>query len=187
MTKVLILTGDGAETLEVLYPYERLREDGYQPVVASLSAKKLQFVCHDFVEGFDTYTEKPAHCWPAEIAVADVDPADYVGLVLPGGRAPEYLRNNADVQRIVQAFFARKAPVAATCHGSMILATAGVLGGFQCSGYGEIAPEVRAGGAEYVDGEAVVDGHLVTARAWPDNGPWMGAFMKLLRAAAPAA
>ena len=94
MPKVLIVTGDAAEDLEVFYPYQRLLEEGYEVDIAAPSVKRLQFVVHDFVDGFDTYTEKLGHTWQADLAFADVDPADYVALVVPGGRAPEYLRND---------------------------------------------------------------------------------------------
>lgn len=187
MSKVLILAGDFSETLEVFYPYERLREEGYEPVIASLEKKRLQFVVHDFEPGYFTFTEKPGHGWDADIAVADVNPDDYVALVIPGGRAPEYLRNNADVQRIVQHFFGADAPVASTCHGPLILAKSGVLSGRTSSGFPEVAPDIESGGATYEGGQAVVDGNLVTSRAWNDNGPWFGAFIKLLRERAPLA
>ena len=104
MPKVLILTGDAAESLEVMYPYQRLLEEGYQVDIAAPTVKKLQFVVHDFVDGFDTYTEKLGYTWPADVAFADVDPADYVALVIPGGRAPEYIRSDPDLQRIVRHF-----------------------------------------------------------------------------------
>lgn len=104
MPKVLILTGDAAETLEVFYPYQRLQEEGYEVDIAAPAVKKLQFVVHDFVDGFDTYTEKPGHTWPADVAFADVDPNDYVAVVVPGGRAPEYIRNDPDAQRIIRHF-----------------------------------------------------------------------------------
>lgn len=183
--KVLIIAGDFSETLEVFYPYERLREEGYEPVIASLEKKRLQFVVHDFEPGYFTFTEKFGHGWDADVAVSDVDPTDYVGLVIPGGRAPEYLRNDEDVKRIVRHFFEASAPVASTCHGPLILAKAGVLQGRTSSGFPEIAPDVESGGATYVNSETYVDGNLVTSRAWNDNGPWFGAYLKLLRQAAP--
>ncbi|MGO1542826.1 MAG: DJ-1/PfpI family protein [Gulosibacter sp.] len=185
MSKVLILAGDFSETLEVFYPYERLREEGYEPVIASLEKKRLQFVVHDFEPGYSTFTEKLGHGWDADIAVADVNPADYVALVVPGGRAPEYLRNNPDVQSIVQHFFNESAPVASTCHGPLILASSGVLQGRQSSAFPEVAPDVTAAGATYVNSEALVDGNLVTSRAWNDNGPWFGKFIAMLREKAP--
>jgi hypothetical protein len=97
--KILIITGDAAESLEVMYPYQRLLEEGYQVDIAAPSVKKLQFVVHDFVDGFDTYTEKLGYTWPSDVAFADVNPADYVALVIPGGRAPEYIRNDPHVHR----------------------------------------------------------------------------------------
>jgi len=186
MQKVLIVTGDAAEDLEVMYPYQRLLEEGYEVHIAAPTAKKLQFVVHDFVEGFDTYTEKPGHCWSADVAFADVDPDEYAALVVPGGRAPEYIRTDADCQRIVRQFVDGGKPVAALCHGPLILAAAGVLKGRSTSAYPACAPDVTAAGATYVDSEAHVDGTLVTGRAWPDHPAWMREFMKIMRAAAPA-
>ena len=183
--KVLIITGDAAEDLEVFYPYQRLLEEGYEVDIAAPEVKKLQFVVHDFVDGFDTYTEKPGHSWQADLAVADVNPDDYVGLVIPGGRAPEYLRNNPYVQRIVRHFFDASAPVAAVCHGPLSLAAAGVLGGRVSSAYPALAPDVEVAGGQFVDGPDVVDGNLVTGRAWPDHPQWFRAFLEQLRKAAP--
>ena len=185
MPKVLILAGDAAESLEVMYPYQRLLEEGYEVDIAGPSKKKLQFVVHDFVEGFDTYTEKPGYTWDADLAFADVDPAEYAALVVPGGRAPEYIRNDADVQRIVRYFFAEDRPVAHLCHGPLALAAAGVLRGRRTAAYPALQPDVVAAGAEFVDGGGVVDGQMVSARAWPDHPTWMREFMRLLRQSAP--
>lgn len=181
--RILIITGDAAETLEVFYPYHRLQEAGYEVHIGAPEKRALQFVVHDFVDGFDTYTEKPGHRWNADVALADVDPADYVAIVVPGGRAPEYLRNNADAQRIVRHFFDRQAPVAATCHGPLLLAASGVLAGRTSSAYPELAIDVTTAGGIFEDGGGVVDGNLVTARAWPDNGTWMKAFLEVLEGA----
>lgn len=185
MPKILIVAGDAAEALEVLYPYQRLLEEGYEVHMGALSKKKLQFVVHDFVDGFDTYTEKPGYTWNADIAFADVNPDDYAALVIPGGRAPEYLRNDADVQRIVRAFFDKDKPVAHICHGPLALGAAGVLKGRKSAAYPALKPDVEAAGGEYVDGGAVVDGQMVSARAWPDHPTWMRAFLEILRAKAP--
>jgi deglycase len=184
--KILILAGDAAESLEVLYPYQRLREEGYEVHVAAPSKKKLQFVVHDFVDGFDTYTEQRGYTWPADVAFADVDPAQYVALVVPGGRAPEYIRNHPDCQRIIRHFFQHELPVAQLCHAPLALAAAGVLRGRRTAAYPALEPDVRAAGAEFVDAEAVVDGVMVSARAWPDHPAWMREFIRLLRARAPA-
>src|SRR5947209_15041776 len=116
MPKVLILTGDAAESLEVMYPYQRLLEEGYEVDIAAPSKKKLQFVVHDFVEGYDTYTEKPGYTWDADLAFSEVNPSDYVALVVPGGRAPEYIRNDPAVQRIINEFFGDVKPRAQLCH-----------------------------------------------------------------------
>ena len=180
--KILILTGDAGESLEVLYPYQRLREEGYEVHIAAPSKKKLQFVVHDFVEGYDTYTEKPGYTWPADLAFCEVDPAGYAAMVIPGGRAPEYIRNDPDCQRIIRHFFERAKPVAQLCHAALALAAAGVLRGRRTAAYAALAPDVRAAGAEFVDAEAVVDGVMVSARAWPDHPAWTREFVRVLRA-----
>jgi deglycase len=186
MPKILILTGDAAESLEVMYPYQRLTEEGYEVDIAAPSKKKLQFVVHDFVDGYDTYTEKPGYTWDADLAFADVEPSDYVALVVPGGRAPEYIRNDPDCQRIIQHFFSEERPVAQLCHAPLALAAAGVLEGRRTAAYPALEPDVRSAGAEFVDGEAVVDGVMVSARAWPDHPSWMREFVRTLRERAPA-
>ena len=185
MAKVLILTGDAGESLEVLYPYQRLREEGYEVEIAAPKKKRLQFVVHDFVEGFDTYTEKPGYTWPADLAFSEVDPSEYVALVIPGGRAPEYIRNDPDFERIARHFFEEELPVAQLCHASQALGAAGLLRGRRTAAYPALAPDVEAAGGEFVDSEAVVDGQMVSARAWPDHSAWMREFVRLLRENAP--
>ena len=186
MPKVLLLTGDAAESLEVMYPYQRLLEEGYEVEIAAPSKKKLQFVVHDFVEGFDTYTEKPGYTWEADLAFAEVDPGAYVALVIPGGRAPEYIRNDENVKRIVRHFFADSKPVAQLCHAPLTLAAAGVLEGRRSAAYPALEPDIEAAGAEFVDGAGIVDGEMVSARAWPDHPQWMREFIRILREKAPA-
>ena len=185
MVKVLILTGDAAESLEVMYPYQRLLEEGYTVHIAGPSRKRLQFVIHEFVEGYDTYTEKPGYSWPADLAFAEVDPTGYAALVIPGGRAPEYIRNDPDVLRIIRYFFGESKPVAQICHAPLALAAAGVLAGRRSAAFRALAPDVRAAGAEFVDAAVVVDGMMVSARAWSDNPAWMRAFLDLLRRHSP--
>ena len=185
MPKVLILTGDAAESLEVMYPYQRLLEEGYDVEIAAPSKKKLQFVVHDFVEGYDTYTEKPGYTWDADLAFSEVDPSAYAAVVIPGGRAPEYIRNDPDFGRIVEHFFSEEKPVAQLCHAPLALASAGVLEGRRTAAYPALQPDVEAVGAEYVDGAGVVDGVMVSARAWPDHPAWMRKFVQLLRERAP--
>ena len=185
MPRILIATGDAAESLEVMYPYQRLLEEGYEVHVAAPSKKKLQFVVHDFVEGYDTYTEKPGYTMDADVAFADVDPSGYAALVIPGGRAPEYIRNDPDFRRIVRHFFTEDKPVAQLCHAPLALAAAGLLDGRRTAAYPALEPDVIAAGAEYVDAAAVVDGVMVSARAWPDHPAWMREFVRVLRDHAP--
>ena len=182
---ILILTGDAAESLEVMYPYQRLREEGYEVRIAAGSKKKLRFVVHDFEPGYDTYTEKPGYSWDADLAFADVDPADYVALVVPGGRAPEYIRNDAHVQRIIRHFFDQNKPVAHLCHAALALAAAGVLKGRTTGAYPALEPDVTAAGAKFVNSDAVVDGMMISARAWPDHPAWMREFIRVLKQKAP--
>src|ERR1700674_3623246 len=154
--KVLILTGDAAESLEVMYPYQRLQEEGYDVKIAAPTKKKLHFVVHDFEPGFDTYTEEPGYSWDADLAFADVDPADSAALVIPGGRAPEYIRNKTDCLRIIRAFFEKQKPVAQICHASLALLAAGVLKGRQTAAYPALQPDVQAGGYFLVKTESSV-------------------------------
>ena len=183
--KVLILTGDAGESLEVMYPYQRLKEEGYDVQIAGPSKKKLRFVVHDFEAGYDTYTEKPGYTWDADLAFKDVNPSDFVAVVIPGGRAPEYIRNDKDVQRIIRHFFDQEKPVAQLCHAPLALAAAGVLKGKRTAAYPALAPDVQAAGATYVDSDAVIDGQMVSARAWPDHPSWMREFIRMLQAKAP--
>ena len=183
--KILMVAGDAAESLEALYPYQRLQEEGYEVQIAAPSKKKLHFVVHDFEPGYDTYTEKPGYSWDADLAFKDVKPDDYVALVIPGGRAPEYIRNDPDLQKIIRHFFQQEKPVAQLCHAPLALAAAGVLKGRKTAAYPALAPDVAAAGAEFVDSGAVVDGQMVSARAWPDHPTWMRAFIRLLKQKAP--
>ncbi|MCX4823497.1 DJ-1/PfpI family protein [Streptomyces sp. NBC_01142] len=183
--KILIVTGDAAESLEVLYPYQRLREEGYEVHIAAPARKKLQFVVHDFEPGFDTYTEKPGYTWPADLGFSEVDPGQYIALVVPGGRAPEYLRNDAELRKILKSFFDADKPVAQICHGPLLTAAIGGLEGRRVTAYPALEMDMQAAGASFQDAEAVVDGTLVSARAWPDHSAWMREFLKVLREKAP--
>jgi protease I len=185
MPKILILTGDAAEALEVIYPHQRLREEGYEVVIASLTKKLMSLVVHEFVPGVDTFVEKPGYHWPSDVAFSDVDPSEYAAVVIPGGRAPEYIRNNPDFVRIVRHFFEEKKPVAHLCHASIALATAGVLRGRRIAAYPELQPDVEAAGAKFVNAEVVVDGTMISARAYPDHPAWMREFVRALRKYAP--
>ncbi|NEB81484.1 DJ-1/PfpI family protein [Streptomyces sp. SID14478] len=183
--KILIVTGDAAESLEVLYPYQRLREEGYEVHIAAPTRKTLRFVVHDFEPGFDTYTEKPGYTWPADLAFSEVDPGQYAALVIPGGRAPEYLRGDGELRKIVKSFFDTDRPIAQICHGPLLTAAVDGLRGRRVTAYPALEPDIQAAGADFQDAETVVDGTLVSARAWPDHSGWMREFLTVLRAKAP--
>ena len=143
---------------------------------------KVRTAIHDF-EGDQTYTEKPGHNFTLNATFSDVKAADYDALVIPGGRAPEYIRLNEQVVQIVQHFAEANKPIAAICHGAQLLAAAGVLKGRSCSAYPAVAPDVRGAGGKYVDlamDKAHVDGNLVTAPAWPAHPQWLAKFLQVL-------
>ena len=145
--KILILTGDCAEALEVMYPLQRLREAGYKAVVATPNGKFIRSVIHDFEPEFETYTEKPAYRIPADLSYAQVKPEEYEGLVIPGGRAPEYIRNAPGVVEIVNHFFGTNKPVAAICHAAQLLVACDQCRGRTMSAYPALKADVeRAGG-----------------------------------------
>ncbi|GAA4917328.1 DJ-1/PfpI family protein [Streptomyces coeruleoprunus] len=183
--KILIVTGDAAESLEVLYPYQRLREEGYDVDIAAPARKRLRFVVHDFEPGYDTYTEKPGYTFPADLAFSEVEPSRYAAVVIPGGRAPEYLRNDPELRKIVKSFFDADKPVAQICHGPLLTAAVGALDGRLVTSYPALELDMQAAGATFRDHEAVVDGALVSSRAWPDHPSWMREFLRVLRTKAP--
>lgn len=185
--KILLLAGDYVEDYEIMVPFQALTMLGYE-VHAVCPDKKagdqVLTAIHDF-EGAQTYSEKPGHHFTLNYDFAAVNVDDYIGLVIPGGRAPEYLRLNARILEIVRAFDAAKKPIAAVCHGPQILVAAGVIQNQTVSAYPACAPEVTLAGGKYsdiaVDG-VEVSGHLVTAPAWPAHPAWLAAFVKLLGA-----
>ncbi|MDG3006982.1 DJ-1/PfpI family protein [Paludisphaera mucosa] len=181
MPRILMIAGDAGEALEILYPKYRLEEEGWTVDLAAPEKRQIQTVVHDFEPGFDTYTEKAGYRLDADLAIADVAAERYDALVIPGGRAPEYLRNIPKVLEIARHFLESGKPLAVTCHGPLILAAAGLLKGRVLTCYPQCAPDVRAAQGEFVDREVVVSDNLVTSRAWNDNAPWMREFVKLLR------
>jgi protease I len=178
-----MITGDAGEAQEIYYAKFRLEEEGWQVDIAAPQKRVFHSVVHDFEPGFDTYTEKPGYHVQADIALDDVIADDYNGLVLPGGRAPEYLRNREKALAIVRHFLEMRKPIAANCHGPLLILAAGAAQGKTMTAYPDLQPDVRNGGAEFVNRPVVVDGCLVTVRGWPDNGPWMKEFVQLLKRA----
>lgn len=182
MVKVLVIAGDAVEAQEIFYPYWRLKEEGFEVHVAAPTKKTIFTVVHDFEPGWETYTEKPGYRFQwVDKSFKDVDPSEYDGLVIPGGRMPEHVRLKPELERIVKHFFETDKPVAAICHGAQILAAYGLVKGRRMTSYIAVRPEVENGGAKWEDSEVVVDGNLVTSRAWPDNPAWMREFIKLLK------
>jgi protease I len=183
--KILMLVGDYVEDYEVMVPFQALQMVGHA-VDAVCPGKKagerVRTAVHDF-EGDQTYSEKRGHDFALNAAFDMVRAEEYDALVIPGGRAPEYLRLNPSVLAMVQHFVAARKPIAAICHGAQLLAAAGALQGRTCSAYPACAPEVRAAGGEWVDvplDSAHVEGNLVTAPAWPAHPAWLGRFLELL-------
>jgi protease I len=183
MVKILMLTGDAGEAQEIYYAKFRLEEEGWLVHIAIPEKRVFHSVVHDFEPGFDTYTEKPGYRVQADLGLDDVAAEQYQGLVLPGGRAPEYLRNRPRALEIVSHFLTAAKPIAANCHGPLLLLAAGSLKGRTITCYPDLEPDVRSAGASFLNRDVVVDGHLVTVRGWPDNGPWMREFVKLVRSA----
>jgi len=183
--RILMIVGDFGEDYETMVPFQALLAVGHT-VHAVCPDKRagdtIATSIHDF-EGQQTYTEKRGHNFALNATFADIDPVSYDALVIPGGRAPEYLRLNARVIEIVQHFFHQNKPVAAVCHGAQILAAAGVLKGRICSAYPACRPEVELAGGIYADiaiDAAVTDGNLVSAPAWPAHPAWIAQFLKAM-------
>jgi deglycase len=183
--RVLMLVGDYGEDYEIMVPFQTLLAVGHT-VHAVCPGKKagerVRTAIHDF-EGDQTYSEKRGHDFTLNATFDDVRAEDYAALVIPGGRAPEYLRLNAPVLDLVRHFFSEQKPVAAICHGAQILTAAGVVKGRRVSAYPAVGPEVTLAGGQYAEiaiDQAVVDDNLVTAPAWPAHPAWLAAFLTVL-------
>jgi protease I len=183
--KILMVVGDYGEDYEIMVPFQALLMVGHavHAVCPDKNAgEQVRTAIHDF-EGAQTYSEKPGHNFTLNADFDGLQPADYDALVIPGGRAPEYLRLNERVLEIVRHFAAAGKPIAAICHGAQILSAAGVLEGKSCSAYPACGPEVTKAGGRYVDiavDGAHVDGNLVTAPAWPAHPAWLARFLEVL-------
>lgn len=185
MARILLIAGDFVEDYEIMVPFQALQAMGH--AVHAICPEKregdsIRTAIHDF-EGDQTYTEKPGHNFTLNATFAETEPADYDALVVPGGRAPEYLRLNERVLEIVRHFMEHEKPVAAICHGAQLLAAALPLEGLRVSAYPACAPEVRLAGGDFVEldvDQAVTCGKLVTAPAWPAHPEWLKQFQALL-------
>ena len=185
--KILVLAGDFVEDYEIMVPFQALQMVGHVVDAICPGKKKgeqVRTAIHDF-EGDQTYTEKRGHNFTLNATFDEVNPANYDALVVPGGRAPEYLRLNPKVLELVRHFDKEEKPIAALCHGPQLLAAAGVLKGRKLNCYPACAPEIGLAGGTFVSlemTEAMVDGKLVTGPAWPAHPAWLAKFLDVLDA-----
>jgi protease I len=178
--KVLIIIGDGAEVLDTMGPYYRLGED-YNVHLAAPEVDSYNLVTHELIPGWDITQEKAGYRMESDIAFKDVNPAEFIALVLPGGRAPEYLRYDKDLIKITQHFFEEKKPVASICHGIEILATAGVLADKKVTTIPKCRFDVTVAGGIYVTDPVIRDGNLLCCRGKKDISPWMKRFTFMIQ------
>ncbi|MDR2353556.1 MAG: DJ-1/PfpI family protein [Deltaproteobacteria bacterium] len=185
--KILFIVGDFVEDYEVMVPFQALAAVGHQ-VFAVCPNKKagdsVKTAIHDF-EGDQTYSEKPGHNFALNADFDKINPGDFDALVIPGGRAPEYLRLNPKVIEIVKDFFNKNKPIASLCHGPQILVSAGVLKNRSCMAYPAVGPDVVDAGGKLIPANdsfsnSHIDGNLVTASAWPGHPAWIRDFLKVL-------
>ena len=182
MKKVLLIIGDAVEMLDTMYPFFRIREDGHQVVVAAPEKRLYHMVQHEKPDDWDITQETAGYQLASDIAFRDIKPEEYSGIVLSGGRAPEYIRYDEDLQRAVRWLCEKGRPVASVCHGIEILATANIIRGKKITTVKKCRFDAEVVGATYLDQEVVVDGNLICARTWHDNHAWMREFMKQLNA-----
>ena len=180
MGKVLLVVGDGAEVIDTMVPYYRLGEE-HEVVVAAPEKRTYHLVQHEHNPGWDITVEMPGYTFKSDMAFRDVDPGEFLALVLPGGRAPEFLRYDPDLLRIVRHFFAENKPVASICHGVEILAVADVIRGVEVTTIPRCRFDVEVAGAVYVDRPLVVSGNLFCCRFKRECSAWMRAFTEELR------
>ncbi|MFG6177006.1 DJ-1/PfpI family protein [Halomonas sp. THAF12] len=185
MASLLLIAGDFVEDYEIMVPFQALQAMGHRVDAVCPDKRegdRIRTAIHDF-EGDQTYTEKPGHDFILNATFAEIALDDYDGLVIPGGRAPEYLRLDERVLELVRYFFDHDKPVAAICHGAQLLAAAVSLDGWRVSAYPACAPEVHLAGGDFVEiavDQAIVSGKLVTAPAWPAHPAWLARFHELL-------
>lgn len=179
--KILIPIGDASEALDTVYPIWRVIEEGYEAVVAGPEKRVYHLVMHEIPPGWDITRESPSYHWATDIAFRDVKPEEYAGMFISGGRAPEYLRYDADLMRITRHFFEAQKPVAVVCHGAEIVATADVIKGRRLATVAKCRFDVEICGGTYVNDGCVRDGNMVSGRTWHDNPYFIGEWMRMLK------
>jgi protease I len=181
--KVLIIIGDAAETVDTLYPYYRLQEAGFAPVVAGPQRQLYQMVLHEVKPGWTITKEWEGYTIKADIAFAEINPEEYLGIFFSGGRAPEYIRYDADLVRVTQHFFAARKPICSVCHGVEIPAYADCVRGRRMATVPKCRFDLEVCGGIFVNEPCVVDGNLVSGRTYHDHGQFVGKWIDLLIAA----
>ncbi|MEC8252517.1 MAG: DJ-1/PfpI family protein [Planctomycetota bacterium] len=184
--RVLIIVGDASETVDTLYPFYRLQEAGFTPVIAAPELRTYQMVMHEVRPGWTITREWEGYQIQADVTFADVDPAGYVGIFFSGGRAPEYLRYDEDLVRITRHFFDEQKPIASVCHGVEIPAYAGCVEGRRMATVPKCRHDLEVAGGVFVDEPCVIDGNLVSGRTYHDHGSYVGPWIQLLERAAEA-
>lgn len=167
--KILLLTGDGGDSYEALYAYQRFLEARWEPVVAAPSRRRLHMVIHDQEPGWSTYVERPGHSIEADVAITAVTAREFAALVILGGRAPEYLRNDPSVLSLIREFAKQDKYICAIGHGVELLTAAGLTNGRTLTGHEHVQIEVERGGGTYVSKPAVRDGRLITGQTWTSH------------------
>lgn len=185
--KILVITGDGGESYEVLYAKHRFQEAGYNPVIAAPSKRLLNLVMHDFEQGWDTYVERPGYKVNADITIAEAKMADYEAILLIGGRAPEYLRNDPKLRALTREFDKAGKWVFAVCHGIQILTGSGIAKGRRITCYEHVKCEVEDAGGTFVARSCVRDGNMVSAQTWQDHPAFFREIFACLESGSPEA
>ena len=178
--KVLIIVGDASETLDTMYPYYRLIEAGFQPVVAAPEKRRYQMVLHEVKPGWTITKEWEGYTIQADVAFVEIDPDEYLGIFYSGGRDPEYIRDDPNLIRITRYFFEKNAPIASVCHGVEIPARADCVRGRRMATVAKCRFDLEVCGGTFVDEPCVIDGNLISGRTFHDNGHFVGAWIKLL-------
>lgn len=178
--EVLIIVGDATETVDTLYPFLRVEEDGFAPIVAGPEARRYHMVMHEPPAGWDVTREFEGYTIQANIAFRDIKPEEYAGIFFSGGRAPEYLRYDQDLIRITQWFFDNNKPIACVCHGVEIPCAADRVRGRRMATVNKCALDLEFSGGTFVDEACVIDGNLISGRVWCDHGHYMKHWMALL-------
>ena len=180
VNKVLIIVGDATETVDTLYPYLRLQEDDFEPVVAAPDKGRYEMVLHEIKPGWTITKEYPGYTIEADIAFRDIRPEEYVGVFFSGGRAPEYIRYDKDLIRVTRHFFETGKPIACVCHGVEIPAYADCVRGRRMATVPKCQFDLEVCGGTFVNEPCVIDGNLVSGRTWHDHGKYMKVWMNLL-------